>query len=77
MLIMLFFGKWAALIPMATLAGILVVVAYNMRRAAPFYKAAQEPEDGYRRAGGDVLLTVLVDLTVAIQAGWSSRRCSS
>ncbi|HEV3326206.1 MAG TPA: SulP family inorganic anion transporter, partial [Puia sp.] len=30
LLILLFFGKWAALIPMATLAGILVVVAYNM-----------------------------------------------
>ena len=28
--IMLFFGKWAALIPMATLAAILIVVAYNM-----------------------------------------------
>ena len=30
LLILLFFGKWASLIPMATLAGILIVVAYNM-----------------------------------------------
>jgi sulfate permease, SulP family len=30
LLITLFAGKWAALIPMATLAGILMVVAYNM-----------------------------------------------
>ena len=30
LLIMLFVGKWAALIPMATLSGILIVVAYNM-----------------------------------------------
>jgi SulP family sulfate permease len=30
LLITLFFGRWAALIPMATLAGILLVVAYQM-----------------------------------------------
>src|SRR5213075_2260770 len=30
LLITLFFGRWAALIPLATLAGILVMVAYNM-----------------------------------------------
>jgi SulP family sulfate permease len=30
LLILLFFGKWAALIPMATPAGVLVVVSYNM-----------------------------------------------
>jgi SulP family sulfate permease len=29
LLILLFFGKWAALVPMATLAGILVVTAYE------------------------------------------------
>ena len=29
-LILLFFGKYAALIPMPTLAAILIVVAYNM-----------------------------------------------
>src|SRR2546422_9869878 len=30
LLIALFFGRWAGLIPMATLAGILIVVAYSM-----------------------------------------------
>ncbi len=30
LLITLFFGRWAALIPMAVLAAILVVVAYHM-----------------------------------------------
>src|SRR3989441_12798276 len=30
LLITLFFGRWAGLIPMATLAAILVVVAYRM-----------------------------------------------
>jgi len=69
LLILLFFGKWAALIPMPTLAGILVVVAWNMSEAHLFAKLLRGPR-------GDVLvllstfgLTVLIDLTVAIQVG--------
>src|SRR4029078_13058360 len=69
LLIMLFIGKWAALIPMATLAGILVVVAYNMSEWKSFVSIIKGP-------GGDAavllttfLLTVLVDLTVAIEIG--------
>ncbi|NLE64587.1 MAG: sulfate permease [Elusimicrobia bacterium] len=65
----LFCGKWAGLIPMATLAGILVVVAYNMSEWRHFRKLLKSPR-------GDVLvllltfgLTVLVDLTVAIEVG--------
>src|SRR5262249_35709708 len=38
LLIMLFFGKWAALIPMATLAAILIYVAYNMSEYHVFLK---------------------------------------
>ncbi|MCC6774552.1 MAG: sulfate permease [Gemmatimonadaceae bacterium] len=69
LLITLFFGKWAALIPMATLAAILVVVAYQMSEWRTF-------RDELRGPGSDVaillvtfLLTVLVDLTVAIEVG--------
>ena len=69
MMIMLFFGKWAAYIPMAALAGILLVVAWNMSEAHNFIGMLKSP-------GGDVLvllltfgLTVMVDLTVAIQVG--------
>jgi len=69
LLILVFFGKWAALIPMPTLAGILVVVAWNMSEAHLFLKLLSGPR-------GDVLvllstfgLTVLVDLSVAIQVG--------
>ena len=39
LLIMLFFGRWVKLIPMSCLAGILIVVAYNMsewRTFVPF-----------------------------------------
>jgi SulP family sulfate permease len=69
MLIMLFFGKWAALIPMATLAGILVVVAYNMSELHHFIKLFKSPKMDIAILVVTFLLTVLVDLTVAIQAG--------
>ena len=66
---MLFFGKWAALIPMATLAGILVVVAYNMSEWHLFVKLLKSPKIDIAVLLVTFLLTVLVDLTVAIQAG--------
>jgi SulP family sulfate permease len=69
MLIMLFFGKWAALIPMATLAGILVVVAYNMSEWQHFIKLLKSPKMDIAVLLVTFFLTVLVDLTVAIQAG--------
>jgi SulP family sulfate permease len=43
LLILLFFGRWAALIPMATLAGILVVVAYNMSEWRHFVAVLKGP----------------------------------
>ena len=36
LLILLFFGRWAARIPMTTLAGVLFVVSYNMREWRSF-----------------------------------------
>jgi len=36
LIIMLFVGQWAALIPMASLAGILVMVAWNMSEVESF-----------------------------------------
>ena len=69
LLIMLFFGKWASLIPMATLAGILVVVAYNMSEWHHFVKLLKSPKMDIAVLLVTFFLTVLVDLTVAIQAG--------
>jgi SulP family sulfate permease len=69
LLIMLFFGKWAALIPMATLAGILIVVAYNMSEWHLFVKLLKSPKMDVAVLLVTFFLTVLVDLTVAIQAG--------
>lgn len=69
LLIMLFVGKWAALIPMATLAGILVVVAYNMSEWENFLSVFKGPRSDVAVMLTTFLLTVLVDLTVAIEIG--------
>ncbi len=69
LLIMLFIGKWAALIPMATLAGILVVVAYNMSEWESFVSVLKGPRSDAAVLLTTFLLTVLVDLTVAIEIG--------
>ncbi|HPH86778.1 MAG TPA: sulfate permease [Ferruginibacter sp.] len=69
LLIMLFVGKWAALIPMATLAGILVVVAYNMSEWESFRSVLKGPGSDVAILLTTFILTVLVDLTVAIEIG--------
>jgi SulP family sulfate permease len=69
LLILLFFGKWAALIPMATLAGILVVVAYNMSEWKHFLSILKGPRSDMAVLLTTFLLTVLIDLTVAIEIG--------
>ena len=69
LLIMLFIGKWAALIPMATLAGILVVVAYNMSEWESFISVFKGPRSDVAVLLTTFILTVLVDLTVAIEIG--------
>jgi SulP family sulfate permease len=69
LLIMLFIGKWASLIPMATLAGILVVVAYNMSEWENFVSVFKGPKSDVAVLLTTFLLTVMVDLTVAIEIG--------
>lgn len=69
LLIMLFVGNWAALIPMATLAGILVVVAYNMSEWKSFVSVFKGPRSDVAVLLTTFSLTVLVDLTVAIEIG--------
>ena len=69
LLIMLFVGKWAALIPMATLAGILIVVAYNMSEWKSFVSVFKGQRSDAAVLITTFLLTVMVDLTVAIEIG--------
>src|SRR5688572_24964784 len=68
-LILLFFGKYAALIPMPTLAAILIVVAYNMSEWQEFKDLLRGPKSDAVVLLATFLLTVLIDLTVAIQIG--------
>jgi len=69
LLIMLFFGKWAKLIPMSTLAGILVIVAYNMSEWRSFKSLFNNSKSDVAVLLTTFFLTVAVDLTVAIQFG--------
>jgi SulP family sulfate permease len=70
LVITLFFSRWAALIPMATLAAILVVVSYHMSE----WRTVEAELRSAPRSDVIVLLltfglTVLIDLTVAVQVG--------
>jgi SulP family sulfate permease len=69
LLITLVFGRWAALIPMATLAAILVVVSYHMSEWRSFLAELRSPKSDVAVLLTTFLLTVLVDLTVAIEVG--------
>jgi SulP family sulfate permease len=69
LVIILFVGKLAALIPMATLAGILVIVAYNMSEWESFLSVVKGPKSDVAVLVITFLLTVIVDLTVAIEIG--------
>jgi SulP family sulfate permease len=69
LIIVLFVGKWASLIPMATLAGILVVVAYNMSEWKSFLSVTKGPGSDTAVMITTFFLTVFIDLTVAIEIG--------
>lgn len=62
-------GRWASYIPLATLAGILLVVAYNMSEWRVFVQLLRAPRSDVLVLMSTFALTVLVDLNVAIQVG--------
>lgn len=69
LLIMLFFGKWAKLIPMSCLAGVLIVVSYNMSEWRTFRSILKSSWFDIVVLLSTFFLTVLVDLTIAIEVG--------
>lgn len=69
LLILLFFGKMAKLIPMSCLAGILVVVSYNMSEWRSFKNLFRNSKSDIAVLLTTFFLTVIIDLTVAIQFG--------
>lgn len=70
LVILLAAGKLAALIPMATLGAILLVVSYNMSEWRLFLKLFKSPVSDVLVLLCSFLLTVLIDLTVAIEVGF-------
>jgi SulP family sulfate permease len=69
LLIVLFFGHWVKLIPMSVLAGILIVVAYNMSEWRTFASILKGSMFDIIVLLSTFFLTVFVDLTVAIEVG--------
>lgn len=69
LLIMVFLGHLAMLIPMATLAAILIIVAYNMSEHHIFRKLLKSPRSDVIVLLTTFFLTVIFDLTIAIEIG--------
>lgn len=69
LLIMLFFIDYAKLIPMSTLAGILLVVSFGMSEYKSFISILKGSPFDYVVLLSTFILTILVDLTVAIEVG--------
>jgi SulP family sulfate permease len=67
--IMLVFGSWAKLIPMPTLAAILIVVAWNMSEHHVFRQLLKSPKSDVSVLLTTFGLTVIFDLTIAIEVG--------
>ena len=67
--IMLFFMNYAKLIPMSVLAGILMVVAFNMSEYKSFISILKGSVYDYSVLLTTFVLTIVIDLTVAIEVG--------
>jgi SulP family sulfate permease len=69
LLVALFLGRYASLIPMATLGAILAVVSYHMSEWRTFRSELRAPLGDVILLVTTFVLTVLVVLTVAVQVG--------
>jgi SulP family sulfate permease len=69
LLILVFLGRWAAMVPLCSLAAILVVVAYHMSEWESFAGLLRAPRSDLVVLILTFGLTIFVDLTVAVQVG--------
>lgn len=69
LLILLLFGQYVGLIPMPCLAAVLIVVAYNMSGWRTFIALAKNPRSDFAVLLITFVLTVIFDLTIAIEVG--------
>lgn len=68
-IIMMFFGSYASMIPLAALSAILIYIAYKMGEWHSFIKTLKAPLSDKVILINTFLLTVFIDLTVAIEVG--------
>ncbi len=69
LLILLFLGSLTRHIPMACLAGVLIIVSYNMSEWRTFRSLMKNPKSDVAVLLVTFFLTVLFDLTIAIEIG--------
>jgi SulP family sulfate permease len=69
LLFALFLGPLVQAIPLATLAGVLVVVAVDMSELPRFFSMRKAPKSDLAVMMATFVLTVVVDLTAAVQVG--------
>jgi SulP family sulfate permease len=67
--IILFFGSYAEMIPLPALSAILIYIAYKMGEWHSFFKTLKAPISDRVILINTFLLTVFIDLTVAIEVG--------
>lgn len=67
--VLVFAGEWAAQVPLAALAAILVMVAFHMSEWRSFAGLLRAPRSDVAVLLITFVLTVFVDLTVAVQVG--------
>jgi SulP family sulfate permease len=69
LLVLVFLGTWVKFIPLATLAAVLVVVSYHMSEWRSFAHLLKTPKSDVAVLLITFVLTVFVDLTVAVEVG--------
>ena len=69
LLIVVLFGKWAKLIPLCVLSAILIIVSYHMSEWRAFKTLLKAPKMDIAVLLSTFILTILVDLTVAVEIG--------
>ena len=67
--VLLFLGKLVGFIPMACLAGVLIMVSYNMSEWRTIVALSKNPKSDFVVMLVTFILTVIFDLTVAIEVG--------
>ncbi len=69
LLVLLLLGKLVGLIPMPCLAAVLIMVSYNMSGWKTFVALAKNPKSDFAVLITTFILTVVFDLTIAIEVG--------